>query len=302
MQKYLAAFLDYLRDQRRYSPHTCKSYQRDLELFYDYLETQQYDAISLENGQAIRRFASARHRQKISPRTIQRQLSAIRSYYNYLIKQGLATSNPADLVQAPKSENHLPNTLDVDQLQQLLNFSAKTTIEKRDKAILELFYSSGLRLSELVQLDLSNIDLKQSLIQVIGKGNKARQLPIGRIANQAIKDWLKVRDQFLKESLDDQTQAVFLSKQCKRISTRSIQQRVKYWATKQGLAENLHPHLLRHSFASHMLESSSDLRAVQELLGHSDINTTQIYTHLDFQHLASVYDKAHPRAKQKNKK
>ena len=236
-----------------------------------------------------------RHRQEISGKTIQRELSSLRSLFNYLLREGLAENNPAQGIKAPKVKRKLPATLDIDQLSSLLDVTDDNPLSLRDLAILELLYSSGLRLAELVSINLQDIDLKSAQLEVTGKGAKTRQVPIGRKAIEALQQWIKVRGNIAKP----EEQALFVSKLGKRIHPRTIQQRLKQWALKHGASRSVHPHLLRHSFASHMLESSGDLRAVQELLGHADISTTQIYTHLDFQHLANVYDKAHPRARRK---
>ena len=216
-----------------------------------------------------------------------------RSFYKFRSREG-EHHNPAIGIQAPKSEKKLPKALDIDNTQQLLSLEGSDWLSIRDRAILELFYSSGLRLSELVDLNLNDIDLPQALITVTGKGNKTRTLPVGSFAIKAIESWINIRC-----DLNPDHSAVFLSKQGKRLSQRSVQLRLKKYSLQQGISQHVHPHMLRHSFASHMLESSGDLRAVQELLGHANISTTQIYTHLDFQHLAKVYDKAHPRANRK---
>ena len=217
---------------------------------------------------------------------------------HFLVQHKLIKGNPFDDVRAPKAEKRLPKTLSVDQITNLVEIDISNPISYRDKAVLELFYSSGLRLAELCRLDLNDLSLDQQLIRVTGKGNKTRELPIGRHALKALQEWILVRNSFpLKDY-----QAVFVSQHGNRINPRTIQQRVKYWAVKQGIEISVSPHMLRHSFASHLLESSGELRSVQELLGHSNISTTQIYTHLDFQHLAQVYDDAHPRAKKTNDK
>jgi integrase/recombinase XerC len=223
-------------------------------------------------------------------------LSAIRSFFNFLLKKGLADNNPAQYIKAPKQARKLPKTLDVDQISGLLEAGASSAIEIRDLAIFELFYSSGLRLSELTALNLADIDLTDhSLMVKSGKGGKSRILPIGSKAITAINNWLPQR----LKNISVSEVALFTSTRGKRLGQRSIELRLEQWCKKKGIAEHIHPHMLRHSFASHLLESSQDLRAVQELLGHSNISTTQIYTHLDFQHLADIYDKAHPRAKKK---
>lgn len=292
----LQDFFDKLRYERQLSPHTLQAYQRDLKCLTEFLATQSVADIKQIDEQHIRNFLAWRHRQGIQSKSLQRQLAAVRSFFNFLLSEGKLTYNPAKGVQAPKAARKLPTTLDVDQTGQLLEIKSDAPLAIRDKAILELFYSSGLRLSELVNLDLTNIDLHDAVVQVIGKGNKARRLPVGRKAVSAIQAWLKKRDDFL----NDEQPALFISRRGTRLSARSIQKRMHDWAIKQGIDIHVHPHMLRHSFASHMLESSGDLRAVQELLGHADISTTQIYTHLDFQHLAKVYDAAHPRARKKS--
>jgi len=277
------------------SEHTRKSYQRDLVVLLEFVKAQEVRQWNELDGRQIRSFVAWRHRQGIGGRSLQRNLSAIRSFYRYLIGEGLAQHNPAEGVQAPKSPKNLPKLLDVDQAAQLLEIDDKDPLAIRDKAILELMYSSGLRLSELVMLNIDSLDLADAMVTVVGKGKKTRAVPIGEQARKAIKQWLKIRDNMA----NDEEFAVFVSQRGNRISRRSIQQRLKLWAKKQGITNLVNPHMLRHSFASHLLESSGDLRAVQELLGHADISTTQVYTHLDFQHLANVYDDAHPRARKK---
>lgn len=277
------------------SEHTRKSYQRDLMVLLEFVNTQEVNQWKELDGRQIRSFVAWRHRQGIGGRSLQRNLSATRAFYRYLIGEGVAQHNPAEGVQAPKSPKNLPKLLDVDQAAQLLEINDKDPLAIRDKAILELMYSSGLRLSELVMLNIDSLDLADAVVTVVGKGKKARVVPIGEQARKAIKQWLKIRDKMA----NDEEIAVFVSQRGNRISRRSIQQRLKHWAMKQGITNRVNPHMLRHSFASHLLESSGDLRAVQELLGHADISTTQVYTHLDFQHLANVYDDAHPRAHKK---
>jgi integrase/recombinase XerC len=293
--QFVDKYFHKLRHERHLAAHTLSNYARDLRRFAQYLDSIEIESWDKVDEACIRQFIAQRHRQQISARSSQRELSALRSFLNYLITEQQLAYNPAQTVQAPKAKQSLPKTLDVDQMQQLVEIKTDSPIVVRDKAILELFYSCGLRLSELVSLDLPKLDLKQALVTVTGKGNKTRSVPIGSKASDAIRAWLKIRSDYIKE----QTNAVFLSERGTRLSPRSIQQRLRYWAHVQGMPSHVHPHMLRHSFASHILESSGDLRAVQELLGHSDINTTQIYTHLDFQHLAKVYDKAHPRANKK---
>lgn len=293
----VAAFINYLANIRRYSPHTVAAYGRDLAALCDFCRQQQLAGWQQLHQADIRALAAQCHRRGLKGKSIQRTLSSIRSFYQYLIKQHRCKHNPAIGVSAPKIPRQLPVTMDTDQLDQLLSSPASDWIEIRDKAIVELFYSSGLRLSELTALDLADLDLREGLVTVIGKGNKARTVPVGRLAIKAIQAWLAVRGEQLR---DPQDSAVFISQRGQRIHPRSVQARLQKMAAQQSMRRNLHPHMLRHSFASHILESSSDLRAVQEMLGHANISTTQIYTHLDFQHLARVYDDAHPRAQRRS--
>ena len=288
-------FLAYLRDERGLSPRTVAAYRRDLERFSDELNRQELDRAESASEHDVRRFMARLHRQGLGSRSIQRLLSAMRSFYRWLMREGLAGHNPAAQIRAPKAARKLPGTLDTDAVARLLDIRDDSPLARRDKAIMELFYSSGLRLSELATLRWDQIDAASGLVTVTGKGNKTRVVPLGSYAAAALADWNRVRGQFA--GFDEPS--VFVSNRGNPISVRTIQARIKYWARRQGLPQKVYPHLLRHSFASHMLESSGDLRAVQELLGHADISTSQVYTHLDFQHLASVYDKAHPRAKKK---
>jgi integrase/recombinase XerC len=288
-------FLDSLRDERGLSPRTVAAYRRDLERFSEELSDQDIAGPKRVAEHDIRRFIARLHRQGLGARSIQRLLSAIRSFYRWLMREGLASHNPAAQVRAPRTTRKLPGTLDADAVARLLDIRDDSPLALRDKAIMELFYSSGLRLSELAGLRWDQVDVASGLITVTGKGNKTRVVPLGSYASAALAAWNRVRGQFA----GFEEPAVFVSNRGLPISVRTIQSRIKHWARRQGLPQRVYPHLLRHSFASHMLESSGDLRAVQELLGHADISTTQVYTHLDFQHLASVYDKAHPRAKKK---
>lgn len=295
----ISEFLAHLNDERGLSDNTIQNYRRDLESFTAFIERDPvpFNRVSSHH---IRAFVSARHRAGLSGKSLQRALSAIRTFYHYLIREHLATVNPAIDIATPKTPRRLPKTLDTDQISQLLNTQTSKWHTVRDHTIMELFYSSGLRLSELVGTDLNSIDLEESTIRVLGKGRKERIVPVGEAANKAVRNWLLIRNELPKKNAivhDDQ--ALFLSENGRRLGQRSVQNRVKEWALARGLPGNLHPHMLRHSFASHILESSQDLRAVQELLGHADISTTQIYTHLDFQHLTEVYDKSHPRAQKK---
>jgi integrase/recombinase XerC len=288
-------FLTHLRDERGLSLRTRAAYRRDLERFSDELHQQDIDQPGRAGEHDIRRFIARLHRQGLGARSIQRLLSAIRSFYRWLMREGLAGHNPAAQVRAPKAPRKLPGTLDTDAVARLLDIRDESPLALRDKAIMEIFYSSGLRLSELASLRWDQVDTAAGLITVTGKGNKTRVVPLGSYAAAALVQWNRVRGQFA--GFDEP--CVFVSNRGTPISARAIQSRIRHWARRQGLPQKVYPHLLRHSFASHMLESSGDLRAVQELLGHADISTTQVYTHLDFQHLASVYDKAHPRARKK---
>lgn len=298
-------FLEYAATARRLSPHTLAGYRRDLQAFVDFCtEHGLRQSTDCDSGH-IRQFVSKRRQQGASATTISRQLSALRSFFQYQLRQGFIKANPAQGISAPKRGRRLPSTLDVDQVKHALEFSGDRPIDLRDRAIMELFYSSGLRLAELASLDRHGIDLKEGLVTVTGKGNKRRTVPVGRMAVEALQKWLRHRDTITngssKDSASDEN-ALFLNNRGGRLGHRGIQARLSYRAKQQGLPQHLHPHKLRHSFASHMLESSGDLRAVQELLGHANLATTQIYTHLDFQHLAQVYDRSHPRANRKPRK
>lgn len=285
-------FLQQLKVERRASEHTLNNYQRDLKHLSLFCQLHKLIAWNALSSADILKHVAERHRAGLGSKSLQRELSAIRSFYLFLMKTGQADNNPAQHVKAPKQARKLPKTLDVDQVSALLDAGANSVLELRDVAMFELFYSSGLRLSELSALDLNDIDRHDKQLTVLsGKGGKSRLLPVGSKALQAIQAWLKVRP-----AVADET-ALFTSARGKRLGNRSIQLRLKQWCIKKGIPESVHPHMLRHSFATHLLESSQDLRAVQELLGHENISTTQIYTHLDFQHLAEVYDQAHPRAK-----
>lgn len=294
-----AHFLAYLRDEKHYSAHTLSNYQRDLRRFQHYLDQQGTSDWSAVTQHQVRGFAAGLHRQGLGGRSIQRMLSAVRGFYHYLLREGLSDNNPALDVPAPRSPRKLPSLLDVDALTQLLTPGPQpmTALDLRDYAMLELTYCAGLRLSELTGLNLHDLDLNEGLVRVLGKGRKQREVPVGGLAAKAVRAWLAQRATLANTG----EQAVFVSQRGQRISTRAVQERFARRARQHGLEQNLHPHMLRHAFASHLLESSGDLRAVQELLGHADISTTQIYTHLDFQHLAKVYDEAHPRAKKRRR-
>lgn len=292
-QKLIQRYLRYLKDERRYSPATLDSYQRDLNQFIEFSNAvSMYDCCDVDNLH-VRNYAGSRRRRGISARSLHRSLSAIRGFYTFLQREQLIENNPVADVSGPSIQKKLPNLLDVDEINRLLNEGPQNPLKLRDYAMMELMYSSGLRLAEMVNLDLDAVDLKQAQVRVLGKGNKTRYLPIGTNACKALNRWLEARINLVTEG----ELAVFINNRGNRLSPRAVQQRMALIGREQGLDKHVHPHMLRHSFASHLLESSGDLRAVQEMLGHADISTTQIYTHLDFQHLAQVYDKAHPRAK-----
>jgi len=297
IEQDIKEYLDVLSIERRLSDHTISNYQRDIFKLIDFGNQYSLNFWHGLNAQQARRFAAKLHASGLNPKSIQRILSACRSLCHFLIERRRILQNPFIDVRAPKANKTLPKTLTAEQLSQLIEIDADDPISLRDQAFMELFYSSGLRLSELCQLNLNDLMFDQSLVRVTGKGNKMRDIPIGSLAIKSLKQWLIARNSLPLTDFE----AVFVSKWGRRISPRNIQQRLKYWAKKQGLDINITPHMLRHSFASHMLESSGELRSVQELLGHANISTTQIYTHLDFQHLAEVYDQAHPRAKKDNK-
>ena len=344
--KWLDKFFTHLSDERRCSPHTLESYRQALNKLTAFCAQHAIDDWQALTSHQVRALAAAQHRTGLSARSIQHLLSVVRSFCDYLVREGVLPSNPAVGVRAPKSPRKLPKTLDVDQMGRLLepdslsgvgralarhvglkpdlqsidivgaasvnglsglepqtdnppqpNAASNTAqiLQIRDLAILELMYSSGLRLSELTNLECTDLDLADAVVRVVGKGNKARIVPVGRYAIAALKHWLQHR-----ATLASSNEAtLFIGARGIRLTPRAVQLRVRQWAATHGSVGHVHPHMLRHSFASHLLESSGDLRAVQELLGHADLSTTQIYTHLDFQHLASVYDNAHPRAKKR---
>lgn len=303
-QQPIDDFLHYLQYERGYSKNTLASYHRQLQQVaistLNNPEYAQLNWLTLEQ-QHLKQHINSLRLSGIKPRTIALKVAALRSFFNLLQAQQLRADNPAQYLTVPKAARDLPKNLAVDQINHLLNFdSSDDILASRDKAILELFYSSGLRLDELVNINITDIDWQQKLIRVLGKGNKQRIVPVGTVALTAIQHWLSLRPAFSQLLPEHDKLALFVSKQHKRISARHVRQRVQLWASQQGLNQHLHPHMLRHSFASHMLESSQDLRAVQELLGHANLSTTQVYTHLDFTHLAKVYDSAHPRAKKKS--
>ncbi|AHY44453.1 tyrosine recombinase XerC [Stutzerimonas decontaminans] len=294
MQNELDAYFEHLRSARQLSGHSLDGYWRDLNKLLAYCERENIGEWTALQGRHLRQLVGELHRLGQSSRSLARLLSSVRGFYRYLNQEGICQHDPAAGLSAPKGERRLPKLLDTDRAMQLLEGGVEDDfIGLRDQAMLELFYSSGLRLSELVGLNLDQLDLPAGMVRVLGKGNKVRELPVGRKAREALQAWLPIRA--LANPADG---AVFIGQQGRRLGARAVQLRVREAGVRE-LGQHLHPHMLRHSFASHLLESSQDLRSVQELLGHADIGTTQIYTHLDFQHLAKVYDQAHPRAKRK---
>jgi integrase/recombinase XerC len=295
--QWLQHYLDHLKNERRLSPHTITNYSRDLQQMVRYCESKDIAQWRDCSVVLMRGFVATLYRNGLSARSIQRAIAAVRSFFAYLVRENVIKSNPMTGVSAPKVTRKLPAPLDVDQVARLLDQqTTDNPIMIRDLAMLELTYSSGLRLAELVSLNVDDIDFKEGMVPVVGKGSKARVLPVGKRAIDCVKQWLAVRDTLCEPSQS----ALFVSQRGRRIAERTVQQRFERWGIQQAIDGRIHPHRLRHSFASHLLESSGDLRAVQELLGHSDISTTQVYTHLDFQHLAQIYDQAHPRARRKD--
>ena len=284
-------YLVFVSQVKNLSENTTKSYKRDLKKLYLFLEKLNITNYSDIKEEICSAWIGDLYSQNNKPKSIQRHLSSAKGFFRFLKKNNLISSSPFELVTAPKSSNTLPDVLSPEDVEQLLNFKPSNTIEIRDMAIVELMYSSGLRVSETVNINISDFEENMSFLRVIGKGSKTRLVPMGRFAINAINNWLNER-----EKISNNTDALFLNSKGSRLSVRSIQLRLKKMAIKQGLPP-VHPHMLRHSFATHMLESSGDLRTIQELLGHSSLSTTQIYTKLDYQHLAKIYDKSHPRAK-----
>jgi integrase/recombinase XerC len=296
-REWIDRFLSHLALERRMSGHTVSAYGRDLRSLAEFGERRRLTAWNNFDNAQMRTFAADLHGGGLSPRSIQRHLSAARTFYEFLMREGHCARNPALDVRAPKTKKRLPATLDADQMGRLLAFRVDDSLSARDKAIMELFYSSGLRLAELVNLRVAEIDLRDRTVRVLGKGSKTRIVPVGRQAVDALKAWLKERAALVKGG----TEALFVGQGGRPLSVRAVQLRVGVWGRRQALGVHIHPHMFRHSFATHLLESSGDLRGVQELLGHADIGTTQIYTHLDFQHLATVYENAHPRARRRQR-
>lgn len=292
LRKYLQGYQAWLRNEKQYSALTAENYSRDLKHLFELASGTPLDNLKVHH---IRRFIAQLHSKGLGGRSLARMLSAWRGFFTYLMRDHGLTDNPCVGLRAPKSPKTLPYALSPDEATRMVNFPADTPEAIRDKAIFELFYSSGLRLAELVNLDPPQLDLNTGEVRVTGKGSKTRIVPLGQFAITALQAWLAVRDQLAHA---DET-ALFVGQRGQRISPRVVQLRMKQWGIKQGLTSNVHPHLLRHSFATHVLQSSGDLRAVQEMLGHASISTTQVYTHLDFQYLSKIYDAAHPRAKKK---
>tara|TARA_B100001057_G_scaffold334171_1_gene334763 strand:- start:1706 stop:2602 length:897 start_codon:yes stop_codon:yes gene_type:complete len=284
-------YLVFVSQVKNLSENTTKSYERDLKKLNSFLISLNLSTYSEINSETCSAWIGSLYSQNNNPRSIQRHLSSAKGFFRFLKKNNLIQSSPFELVTAPKSSSNLPDVLSPEDVEQLLNFKPSNMIEIRDMAIVELMYSSGLRVSETVNINLSDFEENKSFLRVLGKGAKTRLVPMGRYAINAINDWLIEREKILNN-----TDALFLNAKGTRLTVRSVQLRLKKMAVKQGLPP-IHPHMLRHSFATHMLESSGDLRTIQELLGHSSLSTTQIYTKLDYQHLAKIYDQSHPRAK-----
>lgn len=294
----LASFSQHIDTARNLSPLTTKNYLRDLSRLQSLLSDPAIATLSDIDTQHIRSALTTLHKNGLSNASLQRWLSSVRTFFRYALQKQWLSNNPADGLQAPAKAKKLPRLLDADQAIQLVSIEGDGWHSLRDRALLELLYSSGLRLAEIANVDIGDIHFGEATVRVTGKGDKTRLIPVGSCALKAIEHWLKVRSERALEN----EKALFVSQRGKRISHRAIQQRVKLIAQRQGISQPIHPHMLRHSFASHMLESSGDLRGVQELLGHANLSTTQIYTHLDFQHLAKTYDSAHPRAHSRGKK
>ena len=287
-------YLDFLENIKGLSKNTTSSYQRDLNKLSKFLQASDVNGFNGLSEEICSAWIADLFQHNVSARSIQRHISSAKGFFNYLKKIGLVTDSPFDLISSPKSPSHLPSVLSPEEVSQLLNFKPKNAQEKRDLAIIELIYSSGLRVSEAVNVDLNDFEDNKNFLRVLGKGSKTRLVPVGRYAQNAINDWMVER-----EKLSTNDNALFVNLRGNRISTRSVQERIKNIAITQGLPP-VNPHMLRHSFATHLLESSGDLRSIQELLGHSSLSTTQIYTRLDYQHLIKVYEKSHPRAHKKN--
>jgi len=291
----VSAFIDHATEEAGLSPATVDAYRRDLQRLQVWCDQHDIAATDALTQSDIRAFAASEHRRGLNPRSVQRRLSALRRFFRYLRREQAISQDPARGVRAPKMRRRLPEVLDIEQVLALINIPDKDELATRDRAMLELFYASGLRVSELAALTWDRVDMREALVRVVGKGRRERLVPMGRHCVSALKRWRSVHGTITGASQE----RIFTSLKGRPLGVRAIQKRVAYWAKRQGLDRHVHPHQLRHSFASHILESSGDLRAVQELLGHANLTTTQIYTHLDYQHLAKVYDQTHPRAKKK---
>lgn len=298
MDEWIKRFLHHIGTERRLSPLTVDGYRREITRFRERLAAEGVSDWRVVDESRVRDYVARRHRRGAGAATLQRALSVIRSFYHFLLREGAAAHNPAAGVSAPRATRKLPDALDVDRVSALLEMPAEGALDIRDRAMFELMYSSGLRLAETVSLNVNAVNINDALVQVTGKGAKQRVVPVGAIACRWLRTWLGERAALAAGG----ESALFVGRRGKRLSARAVQARLARWAKIQGLDRPVHPHMLRHSFASHLLESSGDLRAVQELLGHADISTTQVYTHLDFQHLAQVYDQAHPRARRRKPK
>ena len=294
---WIDQFIRHLEFERRLSNETCKHYRRDLEALLAWCEESGLESWSSLDSEHVRAWSASCFRKGLASRSIQRRLSAARTFYRYLLREKHVRQNPVQSVSAPKGAKRLPENLDADRMARLLEIPGDGPLVDRDRAILELLYSSGLRLAELTDLDVDDVDRREATVRVTGKGNKDRIVPVGSRALDALAKWQVSRVAIA----EPEEQALFVSNRGTRLSRRSVQARVDHWARRQGIDTRVYPHLFRHSFATHLLESSHDLRGVQELLGHANISTTQVYTHLDFQHLAQIYDKTHPRARSKDK-
>ena len=294
LYKLIYDYLDFLETIKGLSKNTTSSYQRDLNKLSKFLEISGINSFNELTEEICSAWIADLFQHNVGARSIQRHISSAKGFFNYLKKSGLVTNSPFDLINSPKSPSHLPSILSPEEVSQLLNFKPKNVQEKRDIAIIELIYSSGLRVSEAVNANLDDFEDNKNFLRVLGKGSKTRLVPVGRYARKAIDEWIGER-----KKLSTKDNSLFVNLRGKRISARSVQEKIKNIAIMQGLPP-VNPHMLRHSFATHLLESSGDLRSIQELLGHSSLSTTQIYTRLDYQHLIKVYEKSHPRAHKKN--
>jgi len=294
LYKLIYDYLDFLETIKGLSKNTTSSYQRDLNKLSKFLEISGINSFNELTEEICSAWIADLFQNNVGARSIQRHISSAKGFFNYLKKSGLVTNSPFDLINSPKSPSHLPSILSPEEVSQLLNFKPKNVQEKRDIAIIELIYSSGLRVSEAVNANLDDFEDNKNFLRVLGKGSKTRLVPVGRYARKAIDEWIDER-----KRLSTKDNSLFVNLRGKRISARSVQEKIRNIAIMQGLPP-VNPHMLRHSFATHLLESSGDLRSIQELLGHSSLSTTQIYTRLDYQHLIKVYEKSHPRAHKKN--